>query len=144
MTQKYYIKDPTPIINYILDKYPVISPHKLQILLFSFCWQYTTNFKDIPDQPQFFTKLKFKTDPFTAVIPGLEKDLRSGKYKPETADVIRTADPDFRNAFSEAIHTFMYMSDFKATQFLYSIPVWKNALKEGYNKPFDQERFLED
>jgi hypothetical protein len=144
MTQKYYIEDPTLIINYILDKYPVISPHKLQILLFSFCWQYTTNFKDAPDQPQFFTKLKFKTDPFTTVIPGLEKDLHSGKYKPETADVIRTSDPDFLNAINEAIHTFIHIPDFKATQFLYSIPVWKNALKQGYNKPFDQEQFLED
>ena len=41
MTQKYYIKDPTPIINYILDQCPTISVHRLQVLLFSFCKVYS-------------------------------------------------------------------------------------------------------
>lgn len=49
MTQKYYFEDPTPLINYILDKYPTISVHRLQVLLFSFCKVYSANFKDIPE-----------------------------------------------------------------------------------------------
>lgn len=144
MTQKYYIKDPTPIINYILDKCPTISVHRLQVLLFSFCKVYSANFKDIPDQPKFFTNLQFETDPYTAVIPGLEKGIRTGKYKPETADSIRTADPQFLSTLDEAIRTFGNMSDFTAINLLHSHSIWEKALEQGYNKPFDQERFLED
>ena len=144
MTQKYYIEDPTPIINYILDKCPTISVHRLQVLLFSFCEVYSANFKDIPEQPQFFTNLQFETDPYTAVIPGLEEDLRTGKYKPETDDSIRTADPQFLSTLDEAIRTFGNMSDFRAINLLHSHAIWEKALKQGYNKPFPQELFLED
>lgn len=144
MTQKYYIKDPTPIINYILDKCPTISTHRLQVLLFSFCEVYSVNFKNIPGQPQFFTKVQFKTDPYTAVIPGLEQNINTGKYKPEIADSIRTADPDFLSTLDEAIQIFGNMSDFRAINFLHSRPIWKKALKQGYNKPFPEELFLED
>ena len=129
MTQKYYIKDPTPIINYILDKCPTISVHRLQVLLFSFCKVYSANFKDISEQPKFFTDLQFETDPYTAVIPGLEKDLRTGKYKPETDDSIRT---------------FGNISDFRAINLLHSHSIWEKALEQGYNKPFPQKLFLED
>lgn len=144
MTQKYYFEDPTPIINYILDKCPTISVHRLQVLLFSFCEVYTANFKDVPGQPLFFTKLEFQTDPYTVIIPGLEENIHNRTYKPETADVIRTADRDFLDAFNEAIHTVGNMSDFGAINFLHSRPVWNKALKQGYNKPFNQEQFLED
>ena len=144
MTQKYYIEDPTPIINYILDKCPTISVHRLQVLLFSFCKVYSANFKDIPEQPKFFTNLQFETDPYTAIIPGLEEDLRTGKYKPKTNDSIRTVDPLFLSTLDEAIRTFGNMSDFRAINLLHSHSIWEKALEQGYNKPFPQERFLED
>lgn len=144
MTQKYYFEDPTPIINYILDQCPTISVHRLQILLFSFCKVYSANFKDIPEQPKFFTNLQFETDPYTAVIPGLEEGIRTRKYKPETADTIRTADPHFLSTLDEAIRTFGNMSDFIAINLLHSHSIWEKALKQGYNKPFPQELFLED
>lgn len=144
MTQKYYIKDPTPIINYILDKCPTISVHRLQVLLFTYCKVYSANFKDIPEQPKFFTNLQFKTDPYTAVIPGLEEDIRTGKYKPEIADAIRTEDPHFLSTLDEAIRTFGNISDFTAINILHSHSIWEKALEQGYNKPFPQELFLED
>ena len=144
MTQKYYIKDPTPIINYILDQCPTISVHRLQVLLFSFCKVYSANFKDIPEQPKFFTNLQFETDPYSAVIPGLEKGIRTRKYKPETADTIRTADTHFLSTLDEAIRTFGNMSDFTAINLLHSHSIWEKALEQGYNKPFPQELFLED
>lgn len=144
MTQKYYIKDPTPIINYILYQCPTISVHRLQVLLFSFCKVYSANFKDISEQPKFFTNLQFETDPYTAVIPGLEEDLRTGKYKPKTDDSIHTADPQFLSILDEAIRTFGNMSDFTAINLLHSHSIWIKALKQGYNKPFPQELFLED
>ena len=144
MTQKYYIKDPTPIINYILDKCPTISVHRLQVLLFTYCKVYSSNFKDIPEQPKFFTDLQFETDTYTTVIPGLEEDIRTGKYKPETDDSIRTADPQFLSTLDEAIRTFGNMSDFTAINLLHSHSIWEKALKQGYNKPFPQELFLED
>ena len=144
MTQKYYFEDPTPIINYILDQCPTISVHRLQVLLFSFCKVYSANFKDIPEQPKFFTNLQFETDPYTAVIPDLEEDIRTGKYKPETTDSIRTADPLFLSTLDKAIRTFGNMSDFRAIDLLHSHSIWEKALEQGYNKPFDQEQFLED
>ena len=144
MTQKYYFEDPTPIINYILDKCPTISVHRLQVLLFTFCKVYSSNFKDIPEQPKFFTNLQFETDPCTAVIPGLEKGIYTGKYKPETTDSIHTADPHFLSTLDEAIRTFQNMSDFVTINLLHSHSIWEKALKQGYNKPFPQELFLED
>ena len=134
MTQKYYIEDPTPIINYILDKCPTISVHRLQVLLFTLCKVYSSNFKDIPEQPKFFTNLQFETDPYTAVIPGLEKGIYTGKYKPEITDSIRTADPHFLSTLDEAIRTFGNMSDFRAINLLHSHAIWEKALKRGYNK----------
>ena len=90
------------------------------------------------------TSLQFETDPYTAVIPGLEKDIRTGKYKPETADSIRTADPLFLSTLDEAIRTFGNMSDFRAINLLHSHSIWEKALEQGYNKPFNQKLFLED
>lgn len=144
MTQKYYFENPTLIINYILDKCPTISVHRLQVLLFSFCKVYSANFKDIPEQPKFFTNLQFETDPYTAVIPGLEEGIRTRKYKPETADSIHTADPHFLSTLDEAIRTFGNMSDFRAINLLHSHSIWEKALEQGYNKQFPQELFLED
>lgn len=144
MTQKYYFEDPTPIINYILDKCPTISVHRLQVLLFSFCKVYSANFKDIPEQPKFFTNLQFETDAYTVIIPGLEEGIHTRKYKPEIADAIRTADPHFLSTLDEAIRTFGNMSDFTAINLLHSHSIWEKALEQGYNKPFNQEQFLED
>lgn len=78
------------------------------------------------------------------VIPGLEKDLRTGKYKPETDDSIRTADPQFLSTLDEAIRTFGNMSDFTAINLLHSHSIWEKALEQSYNKPFPQELFLKD